>query len=295
MFNVKLHREKQPLAGARGSVKPSRYRAATVRDRYLRRRAVTVAIIAALALPSWAAEEKLPAELEGVGVDEKLDAAIDLDLQFTAENGYQVPLRKFFEKGKPVLLNLIYYRCPMLCNLVLNAQTDTLREIRWTPGKEFEIVTISIDPTENWGLAASKKRFYMEAYGRPAHQGWHFLADYQGNVKKLADQIGFRYRWDERTEQFAHAAAIMLLTPDGRMSRYLYGIRYSARDLRLGLSEASDGKLGSVGDKLLLFCFHYDADARSYVPLARNVMRAGGALTVLVLGAVLGLLWRKEK
>jgi protein SCO1/2 len=248
-------------------------------------------LFAAVPLP---AEEPLPAELAGVGIQEKLGAQIDLNLTFTAENGYQVPLKQFFAPGRPVLLNLVYYQCPMLCNLVLNAQTGTLREIPWTPGREFEIVTISIDPAETFDLAARKRQTYLAGYERPA-PGWHFLADHQGNARKLADQVGFRYRWDAQTQQFAHAAAIMFLTPDGRVSRYLYGIRFPARDMRLALTEASQSKFGLSVDRLLLYCFHYDPQARSYVLAAANVMRAGGALTVVVLAFVLWRLWRFER
>jgi protein SCO1/2 len=247
-------------------------------------------------LPLAAQENRLPSELEGVGVTEKLGQAVNLNLEFTAENGYQVPLTSYFHQGKPVLLNLVYYKCPMLCNLVLNAQTKVMKEVAWTAGNEYEVVTISIDPQEGFNLAVAKKKWYLEQYGRPeGAQGWHFLTDYQGNAKRLAEQIGFNYRWDARTEQWAHAAAVMLLTPDGRVSRYLYGLQYRARDMRLALTEASEGKLGSFGDQLLLFCFHYDPVAKSYVPFARNVMRAGGALTVLVIGSILAVLWRRER
>jgi len=257
-------------------------------------RTAQIAILLTLAVPLLA-EEKRPPELEGVGIEEKLGARVDLDLQFTGENGYQVPLRNYFKKSKPVVLNLVYYSCPMLCSLVLNGQLAALKDIAWTPGNEFEIVTVSIDPMENWGLAVRKKTFYMESYGREAHQGWHFLTDYQGNVKKLAEQVGFSYRWDDKTKQFAHAAALMVLTPDGRVSRYLYGIRYKPRDVRLALTEASEGKLGTIGDKILLFCFHYDAAARSYVPFAMNIMRAGGVLTIFILGGTLLVLFRRER
>jgi protein SCO1 len=249
-----------------------------------------------LAMDVHGRDEELPSELVGIDVVEHLGEKIDLDLQFTAENGYQVPLRKYFEKGKPVLLNFVYFRCPMLCNLVLNAQTSTLRELAWTAGKEFDIVTISIAPDERFNLAQAKKKFYLETYERPeAASGWHFLTDHQGSTKRLADQMGFQYRWDEKTQQWAHAAAVMLLTPDGRISRYLYGVRFKERDLRLGLTEASEGKLGTIGDKLLLFCFHYDPSEKSYVPFARNIMKLGGALMVLVMGVVLGIMFRRER
>jgi protein SCO1/2 len=258
---------------------------------------VAIALLVLAIAPSLEArDEELPPELVGVDIVEHIGQKVNLDLQFTAESGYQVPLRQYFERGKPVLLNFVYYRCPMLCNLVLNGQTAALRELAWTAGKEFEIVTISIAPEEQFNLARAKRKFYLETYGREAaQQGWHFLTDFQGNTKRLADEVGFQYRWDSKTEQWAHTAAIMMLTPDGRISRYLYGVKFKERDLRLGLTEASEGKLGSMGDKLLLFCFHYDSDAKGYVLFARNFMKASGVLMVVLVGIVLGFLFRRER
>jgi protein SCO1/2 len=261
---------------------------------HLRHQLSKVLGLGLLAIGALSAEPSLPPQLDGVGIQEKLGNPVDLDLMFTNERGYQVPLRSFFHKDKPVILNLVYYACPMLCNLVLNGQTQVLREVPWTPGEEFEIVTVSIDPSEMFDLAVRKKQMYLESYGKPA-TGWHFLTDYKGNVKKLAQQVGFNYRWDEKTQQFAHAAAIMFLTPEGKVSRYLYGIRFKTRDVRLALTEASESKLGVTVDKLLLFCFHYDPAARSYVLFARNLMRGGGVLTVFILGAILFRLWRSER
>jgi protein SCO1/2 len=240
------------------------------------------------------ADQPLPAMLEGVGVDEKIGRNIDLDLTFIAENGYPVPLRQFFHAGRPVILNLVYYKCPMLCNLLLNGQTSSLREIPWTPGDEFEVVTISIDPTEGFDLARQKRATILGSYGKAA-PGWHFLVDQDGHAKRLAEAIGFHYRYDEKIEQYAHAAAIMILTPDGKMARYLYGIRFKPRDLRLALTEASEGKGKFTIDKLLLFCYHYDPASHSYTLFATNVMRGGGILTVLILGLVLLSFWKKER
>jgi len=251
-------------------------------------------LLAGLVASGLLAESKLPAELEGVGIVEKIGQKIDLDLEFVAENGYPVRLKEYFHKGRPVILNLVYYSCPMLCNLLLNGQTEALREIPGQPGTDFEIVTISIDPTETFDLARQKRAAYVESYGRPA-PGWHFLTDYRGNVKKLAEQVGFHYRYDEQSRQYAHAAAIMLLSPDGVVARYLYGVRFKARDLRLALAEAARGHGTFSVDRLLLFCYHYDPQARSYVLFATNFMRAGGALSVLVLGVVLYRLWRRER
>jgi protein SCO1 len=241
-----------------------------------------------------AGAQSLPTQLEGVGITEKSGQAVDLGLTFIAENGYPVALRDFFHGGRPVLLNLVYYSCPMLCNLVLNGQTAALRSVPGTPGKDFEIVTISIDPGETFNLAQQKRAVYLESYGRPA-PGWHFLVDNEGNAKRLADQVGFRYRRDESTGQFAHAAAIMILTPEGRVSRYLYGIKFNPLDLRLALAEAAQSKFTFSTDQLLLYCFHYDPQARAYVLFATNVMRLGGVLIVLIMGAVLLRLWRRER
>lgn len=253
-----------------------------------------VAVLALAATVSQAADQPLPAELEGVGIEERLGETVDLGLTFIGEDGHPVALREFFGKGRPVILNLVYYSCPMLCTLVLNGQTSTMREIPWTPGEEYEVVTISIDPTETFALAQQKKAAYLASYERPA-PGWHFLTDHQGNVEKLARQVGFRYRYIEDREEYAHAAAIMILTEDGTVSRYLYGVRFSARDVRLALTEASDGKVGSTIDRVLLFCYHYDPAAKSYVPAATNIMRIGGVLIVLILGGALGMLWRRER
>ena len=274
----------------------TRNRAATARERFLPQpRPAFIAALAAVCLlvPLWA-DESLPPMLEGVGVDEKVGRNIDLDLTFINERGYPVPLRSFFTSGKPVILNLVYYKCPMLCNMVLNAQTQTLREIPWTPGNEFEVVTISIDPQEGFDLAQKKRGEQLTSYGRPA-PGWHFLADHENHAKRLAEAIGFHYRYDQRIEQYAHAAAIMVLTPEGKMARYLYGVKYRSRDLRLALTEAAEGKGKFTIEKLLLFCYHYDPQSRSYTLFATNIMRGGGLLTMLILGGVLLRFWKKER
>ena len=166
---------------------------------------------------------------------------MDLDLTFIAEDGYPVKLRDYFDKGKPVLLNLVYYTCPMLCNLVLNAQVEALRNVPWTPGNEFEIVTISIDPTENFKMASDKKASYLTSYERPA-PGWHLLVDNDGNVQKLARQVGFGYKLNEATGQYAHAAAIFVLTPEGKVSRYLYGVKFKPLRSAPGIDRGRAGK-----------------------------------------------------
>jgi protein SCO1/2 len=235
-----------------------------------------------------------PMQLEGVGVDEHLGRSIDLNLTFIAENGYPVQLKDYFNQGRPVVLDLVYYKCPMLCTLILNAQTQTMRDIPWMPGKDYEVVTISIDPREAFDVAREKKATYLGIYDRPA-PGWHFLTDKDGNAKRLAELVGFHYRYDEKQEQYAHASAIMILTPDGKMSRYLYGIRYPTRDFRFALAEAAEGRLTMAIDKILLFCYHYDPQANRYVLFAMNVMRGGGILTVLIISFTLWRLFRADR
>jgi protein SCO1/2 len=238
---------------------------------------------------------RTPAELEGVGVDEKLGAVVDGSLEFVAENGRPVALRSYLNQGRPVILNFVYYSCPMLCSMVLNGVTSSIRDLTWTPGKEYEILTISFDPRETHELAAAKKQAYLASFDRPA-PGWHFLTDNNDSAKNLAEQVGYKYHWDKGRSQYAHTAALIMLTPDGRVARYLYGIKYKAFDLRLGLTEAAEGRLqGARMERMLLYCFQYDANARSYVVTARNIMRAGGAMTVLILGATLMRFWRRER
>lgn len=241
-------------------------------------------LITAILAPALAlgADPVLPRELEGVGVEEKLGAQVDLSLEFMATDGYTKPLSKYFGQGRPVILNLVYYTCPMLCNLVLNGQVSVMREMPWTPGKEYDIVTISIDPTETWNLALDKRAVLLSSFDRPA-PGWHFFTDHNGNVKKLAEQVGWRYKFDPRGQQYAHASAIVVLTPEGKVSRYLYGIKYKQRDVRLALAEASESKVGMSFERVLLMCFHYDPSAGSYVMTATWIMRLGGALTALAI------------
>jgi protein SCO1/2 len=238
-------------------------------------------------------EERKPLELEQVGVTEHLNQKVDLNLTFIAEDGYPHALKEYFHSGRPVLLNLVYYTCKMLCNVVLNAQVQSLRKLDWTPGDQYEIVTVSFDPAENFQLAREKKAAYLESFGRPA-PGWHFLCDNADNARKLASQVGFGYKFDEQTGQFAHPAVVFILSPEGRVCRYLYGVQFKPLDIRLGLTEAAKEQFG-VTDRILLFCYHYDPAAKGYVPFAENFMRIGGALTVLILGFVLYGLWRRER
>jgi protein SCO1/2 len=240
--------------------------------------------------------EPLPDDLEGVGITEQPDAQLPLSAKFLDEDGREVTLGRYFTAGKPVILDLGYYGCPMLCGLVLNGLTDGMKGLAWTCGQEFEVVNLSFDPKETPTLAKLKKQNYLKDLGRPsAASGWHFLTGREEEIHKVTDAVGFQYRWNEKTQQYAHAAAIMICTPDGKVSRYLYGILFDPQTLRLSLVEAAQGKIGSSFDKVLLFCFHYDASSGRYAPAARNIMRAGGLVTVLLVGGMLTIFWRRDR
>jgi protein SCO1/2 len=267
----------------------------TKETRSLRVARVVALIVLAVAMPASAQRrEPLPKDLEGVGITEHPGVKLPLDLEFTDENGTPVRLGEYFSGDRPVILTLGYYRCPMLCSLVLNSLVDGLRDLPWTPGREFEIVTVSIDPTETSTLARLKKQNYLEEYARPgAAAGWHFLTGREENIRKLADAVGFGYRYVPERGQYAHAAVIFVATPDGRMARYLYGVVYQPKTVRLALTEAGEGRVGTTADQLLLYCFHYDAQEGRYVVAASNIMRFGGATTALIVGLWLAVSWRR--
>ena len=237
----------------------------------------------------------LPKGLEGVGIDQKLNQPIPLNLMFRDESGRSVPLSSFFH-GKPVLLTLVYYRCPMLCTQILNGVASALKAVSFNPGQDFEIVSVSFDPKDTWQTAAEKKQGYVRRYGRPnTVNGWHFLTGDPPSIQALTHAVGFRYHYDPASGQFAHASAIMLLTPEGKLSRYFYGVEYSPRDIRLGLVEASENKIGNPADEALLFCFHYDPTTGKYGAVAINMLRAGGALFALFGGAFLFIAVRRDR
>ena len=236
----------------------------------------------------------LPKPLQEATIEQNLKAQMPLDAQFKDETGRSVQIGEYFGK-RPVILALVYYECPMLCNQVLNGLTGTLKQDNFNAGNEFEIVVISFDARETPELAAKKKASYIERYGRPnTANGWHFLTGDQANIDKVAQTVGFKYYWDAETNQFAHASAIMVTTADGRLSHYLYGIEY-ARDLHLAVVDAGGGKIGSKAEQLLLYCYHYDPARGKYGFAILNVMRAGGVLTVAgIIALVLGLRRRKR-
>jgi protein SCO1/2 len=233
--------------------------------------------------------------LKRVNIEQRLNNQIPLDLKFRDESGREVRLGEYFAKGRPVALTLVYYECPMLCNQVLNGAVGAFQGLSFTAGKEYEVVTVSFDPREGPELAARKKETYIRRYKREgAEAGWHFLTGDKASIDALSEAVGFRYAWDEESKQFAHASALMVATPRGRLSHYLYGIDYAPKDLRLALVEASEGRIGSPVDALLLFCYHYDPASGRFAPVM-NVLRAAGVLTVFGLGALLYYLTRKSR
>ena len=235
-----------------------------------------------------------PALLRDVGLDQKLGSSIPLDATFRDEHGHDVALRQFFGQ-KPVILTLVYYQCPMLCTEVLNGLLRSAKELPLEIGKDFTIVTVSIDPTDRPILASMKHELYTGRYGRPgAPQGWHFLTGDAAQIKTLAQAVGFRYAYDSASGQFAHPSGIMVVTPEGKLARYFYGVGYPSRDLRLGLIEASQNKIGSPIDQILLYCYHYDPATGKYGLLISRVIKAAAALTVLSLGFVIAILFRRE-
>lgn len=250
-------------------------------------------LAAALAATGSAQQYGLPAMVRGVGIDQNLNAQIPLELTFKDESGQIVRLGQYFRQ-KPVVLALVYYECPMLCDMVLNGLTHSMEQISLNLGADFDVVTVSFNPHETWQLAASKKANYVEKYQRKgAAEGWHFLTGEEANIQKLAETAGFHYKYDPITKQYAHAAGIMVLTPDGKIARYFYGIEYKPRDFRLGLVEASERKIGSPVDAVLLFCFHYDPMTGKYGLIISNVTRILGSTTVVALGALLFFLIRR--
>ena len=234
-------------------------------------------------------------DLKKIDVEEHLAEKIPLDLQFVNEEGDSVRLSEYFIAGRPVLLTLAYYRCPMLCGLVIEGLRKGISTLAYSPAADFQLVTVSINPQEPYMLAAAKKKNVLAALDKSVNPaGWAFLTGPEKNSKKLAEVLGFKYYYVEERKEYAHPAVSFILTDDGTISRYLYGIEYKETDLRLALLEASKGEIGTTLDKIVLYCYHYDPDAGGYVLFAGNLMRIGGVITVLILGSVLLILWRKD-
>ncbi|PKD44202.1 SCO family protein [Rhodohalobacter barkolensis] len=266
--------------------------------KYTLRIAIWVSVFFIFSAGSVSAQlnQSKPQILEDIGVDEKLGDNIPLDLKFANSEGDSVRLGDLLESGKPVLLNPLYYECPTLCSLVLDAVYKVVDQLVWSPGDDYTIISFSIDPEEGPDLAAQNKRSYLESLDRPnADEGWHFLTGNQQNIEALTESIGFKYKYDEETGEYLHLASIMLLSPEGKITRYLYGATFRELDLRNALHESADGKIGSAIDQVVLYCFTYDPSSQSYVPVAMNIMKLGGLATVIILGIFLGIFWRRER
>jgi len=256
---------------------------------------ILLGLLALLADPHMLrAQTDMQPILEKVKIEHKLNAPVPLNLQFRDEQGETVSLGKYF-RGQPVILVLAYYRCPMLCNQVLNGVVDGLQGISFDAGKEFQVVVVSFDAREQPALAAAKKATYLEHYGRPdTEDGWHFLTGDQQAIDRLTQAVGFPYMYDSARDQFIHDSGIMILTPEGHVSRYLYGIEYASRDLRLALVEASARRIASPIDHVMLLCFYYDPASGRYSASVLAIVRLAGVLTLMILGTFLFRAWRRE-
>ena len=248
--------------------------------------------------PAESAPNGIPEVLKKVGIEQKLGDQLPLDTELKDENGRAVKLGDYFNKGRPVVLALVYYECPMLCNEVLNGLTGSLKGMSLVAGKDFDVLAISFDARENDkpDLAKNKKASYLERYGRPGSEdGWHFLTGTQDSIDKVTKAAGFSYYWDERTNQFAHAGGIMLTTPQGKMSRYFYGIDYAPKDLKFGIMESAENKVGSITDTLLLYCYHYDPANGTYGLAILRLIRVTAVATLIGFGTMLFVFWRRNK
>ena len=238
--------------------------------------------------------QKLPG-LQFVGIEQHLNAEIPAALAFRDDLGNAVKLGDYFGHGRPVILNLGYYQCPMLCGEVLQGLTGSLKVLTFDVGKEFDVVTVSFDPHETPDMAATKKRDIMRRYGRAgADKGWHFLTGPAESINALTKAVGFQFQWDEKTQQYAHATTIVVLTPERRVAQYFYGVEFPPKDLRLGLVEASQNKIGSVTDQMLLYCYHYDPRTGKYGAIIGRILSIAGAATILLLGGFIFILYRAD-
>jgi len=237
----------------------------------------------------------LPPLLQGIGIDQRLNEQVPLDLQFRDETGNTVTLGNYFGK-KPVILSLVYYGCPMLCTMSENGLLHSLQEVSFSVGNQFDVLTVSFDPHDNAELAAAKKAVYVGLYGRKgAERGWHFLTGDEASIEQLTKAVGFRYRYDAQAKQYVHATGIMVLTPRGKIARYFYGIYYPSRDLRLGLVEASANKIGSPVDEVLLFCCRYDPATGKYGVIISRIIQISGLVTILSLAGLIVALSRSRQ
>ncbi len=237
-----------------------------------------------------------PEDLANVGITEKLGEYVSGDIRLVNEKGEVVVLEKYLNNGRPLMLAMVYFECPMLCNLILQGMMKGVGELSWQPGREYDILVVSISPTETPELAMANKQMYLDRLGNhEASDGIHFLTGTEEQVRRLGDQVGFYYQWNEQTQEYMHGSTLIFLSETGRVSRYLHGIDYPELMLRNALSDAAQGRIGSPIDRIVLYCFQYDAAAGSYVPVAVNIMKLGGAVTLLVLGVFLGFFFLRER
>jgi len=256
---------------------------------------LSIAAMALQALPARGQQAGLPAILREVSIAQRLNEQIPPEIVFRDEDGMAVHLGDYFGK-KPIVLSLVYFDCPALCTEVLNGELRTMKAVSLDLGKDFDVVTISFEPKDSPALAKAKRDVYAGQYGRPgAKENWHFLTGEQPSIDALTQAVGFHYAYDSASRQYAHAAAILVLTPRGRIARYFYGVQYPARDFRLGLVEASEGKIGTPADHALLYCYQYDPMTGKYGLIVMNVVRLAGLLTVLVLGIFMFVMFRRER
>jgi protein SCO1/2 len=238
---------------------------------------------------------ELPAQLKEVTFQQRLNEALPLDATFRDDRGRTVQLGDYFKSGKPVLLAFVYLQCPMLCTQVMNGISSALKAVPFTPGRDFDVVLISFDPRDTPVTAAEKKTAHMDYWDAHATaDAWHFLTGEEAQIKRVTAAAGFNYRWDAVSGQFAHVSGVLVVTPDGRLSRYFYGVEYSPKDLRLALVESGEGRIGSAIDELLLFCYHYDPAAGQYGVVVMNLVRIGGVLTLVFLAGFI-LLMRESR
>jgi protein SCO1/2 len=235
-----------------------------------------------------------PPRLENVGIEQHLNAQVPPDLTFRDDTGKFVKVGDYYGH-KPLILNLVYYNCTMLCGEALAGLASAMRLVKFDVGNEFDVITVSFDPRETPEMAAAKKIDYVKRYGRAkASAGWHFLTGQPDSINALTKVVGFQYQYDPKSNQYAHATAIMVLTPQGRISRYFYGVDFPPKDLRMGLVEASQGKIGNAVDAVLLYCYHYDPETGKYGAMVANILRLAAAATILIMGIFLFILWRLD-
>lgn len=255
-------------------------------------------VVTSLTVDSVDAQGHQPApdDIDEVGIEEKLGEQISEDTRFFNEDGEEVQIGDYLNRDKPLILALVYYECPLLCNLILEGMYRGLEDLRWTPGDEFDILTVSIASDETPELAKSQKENYIDELGKPeAADGWHFLTGEEDQIRKLTDEVGFGFKWDESTQEYIHGSSLIFLSDEGVVTRYLHGIDYPELSMRNALYDAADGKIGSTMDRVVLYCYEYDPNTESYAPVAMNIMKIGGAATLILLGLFLGIFWYREK